>query len=150
MADWCLFILQLLLYNDITNVTFLFKDYNTQEGYITGCKEFRKNENKAVMKAWKEATTCLMCVARKCGVKAFVHVPMKWKNRECPTPEPVIKMTRDGQSSCWMEERDVSIQIQVVIPGGWKSQREFSIIQYEIIRRASVTPNMTLAQLKAS
>ena len=90
----------MLLYNDFSNVTFLFKDYNTKEGYITGCKKLRKNENKAVMKAWKEATTCLMCVARKCVVKAFVHVPMKVKNRECPAPEPVIKMTRDGQSSC--------------------------------------------------
>ena len=39
-------------------------------------------------------------------------------------------MTREGQSACWIEEREVSIQIQVVIPGGWKSQSEFSIIQY--------------------
>ena len=30
-----------------------------------------------------------------------------------------------------MEKREVSIQKQDVIPGGWKSQGEVSIIQYE-------------------
>ena len=83
------------------------------------------------MKAGKEETTCLLGVARKCSVKAFVHVPVKGKKYEYLAPEPVIK-DGNGRKSCLLDGgKKVSMQNQVVIPEGWKSQREFSIIQYD-------------------
>ena len=43
------------------------------------------------MKTGKEETTCLLGVAGKCNVKAFVHVPVKGKIDGSPDQEPVIK-----------------------------------------------------------
>ena len=109
-------------------MTFVFKHDNTKEVYINGWKQIGQNEYKPVMKAGKEETTCLLGVARKCSIKAFVHVLVKGMKDESPAPEPLIKDGRGRKKySCWMEERKVSIQIQVVIPVGWTSQREFNI-----------------------
>ena len=73
-------------------------------------------------------------------------------------------MIKDGKG--W--RKDASMQKQDMIPGGWKSQREVIIIQYDpdpvknamegkkrflmdgMVSRASVIPNMIFAQLKAS
>ena len=66
-----------------------------------------------------------------------------------------------------MEKRDVSMQKQEFIPGGWKSQREVSIVQYDpdpvehsmegkkrflvdgIVRGRPTTPNVIMALVKA-
>ena len=40
-------------------------------------------------------------------------------------------MVREREAACWMEKREVSMQKQEFIPGGWKSQREVSIVQYD-------------------
>ena len=76
-------------------------------------------------------------------------------------------MVREREAACWMEKRDISIQKQEFIPGGWKSQREFSIVQYDpdpvehsmegkerfledgIVRGRPTTPNVIMALLKA-
>ena len=82
-------------------------------------------------KGWEGGDTCLLGIAGKCTVKASVHVPVKGKKYESPAPEPVIK---DGKEEiiCLLDgEREVSMQKQEVIPGGWNSQGEVSIIQYE-------------------
>ena len=53
-----------------------------------------------MVKAGKEETTCLLCVAG--SVKASVHVLEKGKKGESPAPEPAIKGTRccllDGEN----------------------------------------------------
>ena len=69
-----------------------------------------------------------MGIAGKCTVKASVHVPVKGKKYESPAPEPVIK---DGKEEIICLLRDVSMQKQEVIPGGWTNQGEVRIIQYE-------------------
>ena len=38
-------------------------------------------------------------------------------------------MVREREAACWMEKREVSMQKEEFIPGGWKSQREGSIVQ---------------------
>ena len=70
------------------------------------------------MKARVEETTCLLDLAGKCSVMASVQVPVQG-------------MVRERKAACWMEKRAFSMQKQEVIPGGWKSQREVIITQYD-------------------
>ena len=76
-------------------------------------------------------------------------------------------MVREREAACWMDKREVSMQKQDFIPGGWKSQREVSIVQYDsdpvkhsmegtkrfledgIVRGRPTTPNVIMALLKA-
>ena len=51
------------------------------------------------MKAGKKETTFLLGIAGKCGVEAYVHVPVKGKKDESPEPESVIKDGK-GKRSC--------------------------------------------------
>ena len=68
-------------------MTCVFKDDKTIGVYRYSWKPFGQNENKPVMKAGKEETTCLLGVAGKCSVKASVHVLVKGKKGESPAPE---------------------------------------------------------------
>ena len=69
-------------------MTFYFKDDNIIGVYRYGWKPFEQNENKLVMKAGKEETTCMLGVAGKCSVTASVHVLVKGTNGKSPAPEP--------------------------------------------------------------
>ena len=40
-------------------------------------------------------------------------------------------MVMEKEAACWMEKREVSMQKQEFIPGGWKSQSKVSIVQYD-------------------
>ena len=89
-------------------MTFFFKDDKIIGVYRYGWKPFGQNENKPVMKAGKEETTCLLGVAGKCSVKASVHVLVKGKKRESPAPESAIK---DGKVkiSCLLDGEKRSV-----------------------------------------
>ena len=50
------------------------------------------------MKAGKEGTTCLLGVARKCTVKAFIHVLVKGNQGDYPAPKKIV---REG----WISQR---------------------------------------------
>ena len=54
------------------------------------------------MKAGKKEATCLLGIAGKCSVKAYVHVPVKGKKDESPESESVIKDGK-GKRSCLMD-----------------------------------------------
>ena len=86
-------------------MTFFFKDDKIIGVYRYGWKPFGQNENKPVMKAGKEDTTCLLGVAGKCSVKASVHVLVKGKKGESPAPEPAIK----GKRSCLLDGEKRSV-----------------------------------------
>ena len=97
-------------------MTFFFKDDKIIGVYRYGWKVFGQNENKPVMKAGKEETTCLLGVAG--SVKASGHVLVKGKKGESPAPEPVIK----GKRSFLLDGEKISIhEKQKDIPGRWKS-----------------------------
>jgi len=89
-------------------VTFFFKDDKIIGVYRYGWKPFGQNENKPVMKAGKEDTTCLLGVAGKCSVKASVHVLVKGKKGESPAPEPAIKDGK-GKRSCLLDGEKRSV-----------------------------------------
>ena len=84
-------------------MTFFFKDDRIIGVYRYGWKAFGQNENKPVMKAGKEETTCLLGVAG--SVKASVHVLVKGKKGESPAPEPAIK----GKRSCLLDGEKRSV-----------------------------------------
>ena len=89
-------------------MTFFFKDDKIIGVYRYGWKPFGQHENKAVMKAGKEETTCLLGVAGKCSVKASVHVPVNGKKDGSPALEPVIKDGK-GKRSCLLDGENRSV-----------------------------------------
>ena len=97
-------------------MTFVFKDDNTIGVYRYGLKAFGQNENKPVMKAGKEETTCLMGVAG--SVKASVHVIVKGKKGESPAPEPAIK----GKRSCLLDGEKRSVHGKA-IGDSWEMEK---------------------------
>ena len=83
---------------------FFFKDDKIIGGYRYGWKVFGQNEEeKTVMKAGKEETTCLLGVAG--SVEASGHVLVKGKKGESPAPEPAIK----GKRSCLLDGEKRSV-----------------------------------------
>ena len=80
------------------------------------------------MRAGKKETASLLGIAEKCIVKVSVHVPVKRNKDGSLESESVIKDDKEKESACWMEKKEVSMQKQEFIPGGWKSQREVSIV----------------------
>ena len=74
------------------------------------------------MKAGKKETTCLLGIAGKCSVKAFIHVPAKRKKDESPEQELVIKDGK-GKRSCLLdrEKRSVHAKARVYSWGMEKS-----------------------------
>ena len=99
-------------------MTFFFKDDKIIWVYRYGWKPFGQNENKPVMKAGKEETTCLLGVARKCSVKAFVHVPVKGKKDESPAPKPVIKDGK-GERFCLLDGEKRSVNAKARGDSWW-------------------------------
>ena len=84
-------------------MTFFFKDDKIVGVYRYGWKAFGQNENKPVMKAGKEETTCLLAVAG--SFKASVYVLVKGEKVESPDPEPAIK----GKRSCLLDGEKRSV-----------------------------------------
>ena len=117
--------------SDFTNVTLALKDDSTNGVFIIDWKQFGQNENKLAMKAGKEETTCLLGVARNCSIMAFVHGPVKGKREKSLAPEPMIK-DDTGRKSCLLDGWKGSVHSKSSgVSWGMKSQREFSIIQYD-------------------
>ena len=107
-------------------MTFFFKDDKIIGVYRYGWKLFGKKENKPVMKAGKEETTCLLGVAGKCSVKVSVHLLVKGKKGQSPARESVIKDGK-GKRSCLMDGEKRSVHAKAR-GESWemKSQREVS------------------------
>ena len=89
-------------------MTFFFKDDKIIGVYRYGWKPFGQNENKPVMKAGKEDTTCLLGIAGKCSVQASLHVLGKGKKGESPSPEPAIKDGK-GKRNCLLDGEKGSV-----------------------------------------
>ena len=67
------------------------------------------HEKEPVVKVKQEETNCLLDVAGKGSVNTSVKVPVKGITVKLPVQEQAIKVVREKEAACWIEERTLYI-----------------------------------------
>ena len=78
-------------------MTFIFKEH------------YLLYEKEPVIKVEKEETNCLLNVAEKGSVNTFFKVQVKGITVKLPVQEQAIKVVREKEAACWIEERTLCI-----------------------------------------